>query len=66
MIHKILSGISVGTGFTAVAGIAGCIDTDMLTADALVSAAVLAVICVITGYLGYIESGMHRKKNRPR
>ena len=66
MIHKILSGISVGTGFTAVIGIAGCIDTDALTADVFVSAAVLALICAITGYLGYIESGMRRKKNSPR
>ena len=66
MIHKILWGISIITGLTAYAGLAGCLDTDMLTTDALVSAAVLVVICAITGYLGYIESGLRRKKNSPR
>ena len=66
MLHKILAGISIITGFTAYAGVAGCIDTDVVTPEALMSALVLAIICVITGYLAYVESGMKRKKNRPR
>lgn len=66
MLHKILLGISIIAGFTAYAGLAGCVDLDTVTVEALVSAAVLFVICGITGYLAYVESGRRRKKNRPR
>ena len=65
MLHKILLGISIITGFTAYAGLGGCIDTDTVTAEALVDATGLFLICIITGYLAYVESGRRRKKNRP-